>query len=273
VQTASFIKLDSCVLGEFDPLKAVLASPLFTFSVGTHKIIVSNHMFMITLATVILLLLMFASLRSPKLIPKGIQNLIEMICVYLREQMARPLLGEHTDQFICFIWTIFFFVLSLNLLAMVPLDMIIYLVSGRSNHLGGDATANIWVTGGLAAVAFFATHIAGIKKQGLRHYIANFAPKVPLLLLPFVYFLEIISALVRPFAMAVRLFANMLAGHTLLAAFLGLILVFKNYGVALVSVTAIVAVSFLELFIAFLQAYIFAFLSAIYISFSVSQEH
>ena len=99
--------LDSCVLGEFNPLKTVRAAPLFTFSAGTHEIVVSNHMFMITLATVILLLLLFASLRSPKLIPKGIQNLIEMICVYLREQMARPVLGESTDQFICFIWTIF----------------------------------------------------------------------------------------------------------------------------------------------------------------------
>jgi len=273
VKTLSFVKLDSCVLGEFNPLKAVSAAPLFTFSVGAHKIVVSNHMFMITLATVILVVLLFASLRSPKIIPKGIQNLIEMICVYLREQMARPVLGEHTDQFICFIWTIFFFVLSLNLLAMIPLDMIIYLVSGKPNHLSGDATANIWITGGLAIITFFTVHIAGIRKQGLWHYIANFAPKVPLLLVPFVYFLEVIGSFVRPFALAVRLFANMLAGHTLLAALLGLILIFKNYGVAFVSVTAIVAISFLELFVAFLQAYIFAFLSTVYISFSVSQEH
>ena len=91
----SFIKLDSCVLSEFNPLKTVSAVPLFTFSVGTHKIVVSNHMFMITLASVLLVLLLFASLRSPKLIPKGIQNLIEMVCVYLREQMARPILGEY----------------------------------------------------------------------------------------------------------------------------------------------------------------------------------
>jgi F-type H+-transporting ATPase subunit a len=269
----NFIKLYNCVLGEFNPIEPVLPVPLFTFSAGGYKIVVSNHMFIITLATVVLLLLLSVAMRSPRLIPKGLQNLIELICVYLREQMARPVLGEYTDQFICFIWTIFFFILTLNLLAMVPLDMIIYLITGRHNHLAGAATANIWITGGLAIVSFFVIHIAGIKKQGLWHYIVNFAPKAPWPMVPIVYSLEIISAFVRPFALAIRLFANMLAGHTILAAFLGLILVFKNYGVAFASITATVAMSFLELLIAFIQAYVFTFLSTVFISFSISQEH
>jgi F-type H+-transporting ATPase subunit a len=92
-------------------------------------------------------------------------------------------------------------------------------------------------------------------------------------LIPIIYLLEIITAFVRPFALAIRLFANMLAGHMVLATFIGLILIFKNYGVAFASIIASVAISFLELLVAFIQAYIFAFLSTLFISFSITQEH
>ena len=260
-------------LAEFNPLKPVIPVPLFTFSLGRYSIIVSNHMFMVTVASAVLLILVSVAMRSKGLVPKGAQNLVESICVFLRDQMARPVLGDFTDQYIYFVWTIFFFILCLNLLAMIPLDSIIYLLTRKPNHLAGSPTANIWVTGGLAATTFFAIHIAGIKKQGLWHYIVNFAPKVPWPIIPIIYLLEIITAFVRPFALAIRLFANMLAGHMVLAAFIGLIFVFKSYGAAFVSVIAAVAISFLELLIAFIQAYIFTFLSALFISFSITQEH
>ena len=267
--------LSSCkyVIGELNPLAPVTSRALFSFHMGGWKVVVSNHMFMVGLSVVVLLAVLWTGMRKSRLVPKGIQNFVELICVYLRDQMARPVLGGHTDQFICFIWTIFFFILSLNLLSMVPLEMIIYLITGKPNHFGGAATANIWVTGGLAMVTFFVTHIAGIKEQGFRRYVVNFAPKVPLPMIPLIYALELITAFVRPFALAIRLFANMLAGHTLLAVLLGLILVFKNYGVALASISAVVMVSFLELFVAFLQAYIFAFLTTLFISFSITTEH
>jgi len=261
------------ILAEFNPLKPVMPVPLFTFSLGHYNIVVSNHMFMVTVATVALLLLLSVAMRPKRIAPKGIQNLIESVCAFLRDRMARPVLGDFTDQFISFIWTIFFFILSLNLLAMVPLNSIIYLVTGKPNHLAGSATANIWITAGLATITFFVTHIAGIRKQGLWHYIVNFAPRVPWPMIPIIYLLEIITAFVRPFALAIRLFANMLAGHMVLATFMGLILVFKSYGAAFVSITATVAISFLELLIAFVQAYIFTFLSTLFISFSIAPEH
>jgi len=260
------------LLAQLDPLKPIVPVPLVTFSIGHYNIVVSNHMFMVTVAAVILLLLA-VGIRPKGLVPKGIGNLIESVCVFLRNQMARPVLGDSADQYIYFVWTIFFFILCLNLLAMVPLDSIVYLATGKPNHFAGSATANIWVTAGLATTTFFVTHIAGIKKQGLWHYIINFAPRVPWPVIPIVYLLEIITAFVRPFALAIRLFVNMLAGHMVLAVFIGLIFVFKSYGAAFVSVIAAVAISFLELLIAFVQAYIFAFLSTLFISFSITQEH
>jgi F-type H+-transporting ATPase subunit a len=161
----------------------------------------------------------------------------------------------------------------MNLLGMIPTEMIIHVVTGKENHFGGPATANIWITGSLAMVSFFAIHVSGIRQQGLLHYIKNFAPKVPLLMIVPIYTLEIITAFVRPVALAIRLFANILAGHTLIATLLGLIIVFKNYWVAGASISAIVIMDFLELFVAFLQAYIFVFLTTLFVSFSVAPEH
>lgn len=261
------------VLAEFDPLKPIQPAPLFTFSIGSHTITVSNHMFMITLAAVLLLIFLSIGTYPKRLIPKGLQNLIEMICVYLRDQLARPSLGEYTDKYISFVWTIFFFVLTMNLLNMVPLESIIYLITRRPNHFGGTPTANIWVTGGLAAVTFFAIHIAGIKEKGLFQYIITFAPKVPWPILILIYPLEIVSAFIKPAALAIRLFANMLAGHILLAILIGLIFVFKSFIFAGASVLFSVATSFLELLVAFVQAYIFTLLSTLFISFAVSHEH
>jgi F-type H+-transporting ATPase subunit a len=210
--------------------------------------------------------------------PRGLQNLVESVCVFLREEVARPILGDNTDQFIFFVWTIFFFILTLNLLGMVPTEsayylITYYLITGRENHFGGGATANIWITGALAMVTFVLTHAAGIKRYGLLKYLSHLAPKVPWPILPLIYVLEILSALVRPFALAVRLFANMLAGHIVLATFIGLILIFKNWFVVAGSVGAIIVMSSLELLIAFIQAYIFTLLSTLFISLALESEH
>ena len=267
------LALQACVLAEFNPLEPSQSVPIFTVSVGQLNVSLSNHMFVVGVAAILLLVAIPLASKPRILIPKGLQNLVEMICVFLREEVARPLMREHTDHYIGFVWTVFFFVLSLNLLAMVPSEKIVTLLTGKQSHFGGPATANIWVTGALATVTFFTVHICGIKRQGFRHYIVNLAPRAPWWIMPLLYVMEVITAFVRPLTLAVRLFANIVAGHILVATFLGLILIFKNYGVAAASVLAVVAVSFLELLVAFIQAFIFTFLSALYISFSVSSEH
>jgi F-type H+-transporting ATPase subunit a len=257
------------VLGQINPLEEVVARELFT----VWGITVSNHMFMVTLAAVVLVVVLPLAVRGKGLVRRGFGNLIETVCVFIREEMARPFLGDQTDRHIGFVWTVFFFVLTLNLLGMIPFGKLITLLTGRGNHLGGIATANIYVTGSLALVAFFSIHFFGIRQQGVRGYVRNFAPHVPWPMVPFIYFLEIVGALVKPFALAIRLFANMLAGHVVLGTLLGLIFIFKNYYVGAAAVIGVVLMSLLELFVAFLQAYIFTFLMTIFIGFAVKPEH
>jgi len=262
------------VLAGFNPLQPVAAVPLFKFYAGTWQIIVSNHMFMVTLATAILLIAISLGVRqNGNMVPRGLRNLIESVCVFLREEVARPILGSHTDQYIGFIWTVFFFILSLNLLGMVPTEKIVALITGKENHYGGPATANIWITGAMAFVVFLMFHVSGIREQGFWHYVVNLAPPVPWWISPLIYFLEVVSSLVRPFTLAVRLFVNILAAHMVLGVFLGLIVVFKSYGMTFVSVVFVVGLSCLELLVAFIQAYIFALLSTLYIGFSIEPQH
>ena len=266
-------QLYAAILAEFNPLEPVGPAPVYTFSAGSWQVIISNHMFMVSVAMLFLMIVIPIAVKSKSMIPRGIGNLVESVCMFLREEMARPLLRDQTDKYIGFIWSMFFFVLTLNLLGMVPSEKIIYLLTGKVNRFGGPATADIYITGAMAVVAFFMTHISGVRRQGLWHYLVNLAPKVPWWIMPMIYFLEVVTMFVRPFTLAIRLFANIIAGHILLAILIGLIMVFKSYFVAGISIFSIVALSLLELLVAFIQAYIFAFLSTLYISFAVSSEH
>jgi F-type H+-transporting ATPase subunit a len=259
----------SMALGQINPLQEVVARELFSF----WGITVSNHMFMVTLAAVILMVSLPFAVRGKRLVRSGFGNLIETVCVFIREEMARPFLGSATDKHIGFVWTVFFFVLTLNLLGMVPIGKFITLLTGKQNHLEGAATANIYVVGALAAVAFLAIHISGVRQQGIGGYIRNFIPEVPWPMVPFIYFMEIVGALVKPFALAIRLFANMLAGHLLIATLIGLVFIFKNYIAGAAAVVGVVLMSFLEILVAFVQAYVFTFLTTIFIGFAVKPEH
>jgi F-type H+-transporting ATPase subunit a len=261
------------ILAEFNPLMPVTAKPLYIFDVAGHTVIISNHMFMMAVVTVLLAVSLPLLVRSRGLVPRGWHNAIEAICLYIRNEVVQPLLRERTDRFIPYLWTIFFFILTMNLMSMIPTEAIIRLVTGKKNHFGGPMTANIWVTAAMAIISFFVIHVAGIKRQGFFHYFAHLAPKVPLLLLPLIYFLELVTMFMRPFTLAIRLFANMVAGHVILATFIGLILMFKNYYVAAASVSGAAMMSVLELLVAFLQAFIFMFLTAVYISLAVEPEH
>jgi F-type H+-transporting ATPase subunit a len=265
--------LQSVVLAELNPLRPVIAVPLFRFSIGGHEIIFSNHMLMVTVATIILLIVIPLGAGKKRLVPKGLQNLIESICVFLRDEVAVPVLGHNADRFVFFVWTIFLFILMMNLLGLVPIEAAAYLITGKEHRYGGGATANIWITGALAMVTFVITHVVGIKEYGLFKYLSMLAPKVPWPILPLIYVLEILSALVRPFALAVRLFANMLAGHIVFATFIGLILIFKTWYVAAGSVGFIILMSLLEILIAVIQAYIFTLLSTLFISLALESEH
>ncbi len=267
------LEMTTRMLAEVNPLEHVVAVELFHFSLFGYQVVFSNHMFMVSVATILLMILLPLSVRGGGLARRGFGNLIETVCVFIREDVARPFLGDRTDRYIGFIWTVFFFILSLNLFGMIPTRQIIYLLIRRENHLGGAATANIWIVGALSLMVFLAIHICGIREHGLRRYIRDFVPDVPLLMRPFIYVMEIIGALVKPLSLTIRLFANIFAGHILIATLFMFIVIFRNYAVGGLTVAAVVAASLLELLVAFLQAYIFTILSAIFIGFAVNPDH
>lgn len=205
-------------------------------------------------------------------------HMIEVICVYLREEVARPLLHDRTDKLMPFLWTAFFFILVNNLLGLVPLLDLQHVISPylAENHMaffGGTATQNIWITGMLAAIAAIVFNLAAIKRLGIADYFKHMTGGAPfpiwLIVLPIEFAGQI---LIKPVALAIRLFANMTAGHVLLATLLMFVgqvwgegLLLKG-PVTIVSVLGAVAVMFLELFVAFLQAFVFMFLVTVFIS-------
>jgi F-type H+-transporting ATPase subunit a len=263
----------TATLAELNPLEPITTIPLYSLPLGSWHVVISNHAVMVITAAALLLVVVLLGAHSPKLVPRGLQNLVESVCVFLREEMARPILGSHTDRYISFLWTIFFFILTLNLVAMIPTEKIISLVTGRRSHFGGPATANIFVTGALAVMAFVMSHVYGIRQHGFVHYLVHLAPPAPKWILPLVYPLELLSIFVRPFTLAIRLFANIVAGHMVVATMLGLILVFSNALVAVASVAGSVALSLLDLLVALIQAFVFTFLTTLYIGTAVSSEH
>jgi F-type H+-transporting ATPase subunit a len=240
---------------------------------------VTNQLLMLLLAAVLMLVLFPLAARSKSVVPGGFRNLVESVLQYLRESVARPVLHESTDRFIPFLWTMFFLILFANLIGMLPIDAVASLVAGRQVHLAGTATGNFSITAGLAVCAFLAIHVGGMREQGVGKYWKNFVPHVPLLLWPLMFLLEIIGALVKPFALAIRLFANMIAGHIVLAVIIGFTAVLAGgisglgVGVGIVAVAGATAISLLELFVAFLQAYIFTFLTALFLGMAVHPEH
>jgi F-type H+-transporting ATPase subunit a len=213
-------------------------------------------------------------------------HMIEVICSYLRDQTVRPLLGDRTDRFMPFLWTVFFFILINNLLGLVPLlDIAMLLVpSWRELHIspiGGTATQNLFVTAALAGIAFVVINVAGLRELGVGGYLAHLTAGTPWYLWPLMIPIEIMGTLIKPVALALRLFANMTAGHILVATLFmfakmgmelvsgtnaGLFAIGLGGSITVVSVVAAIAIYFLELFVALLQAFVFTFLTTVFIS-------
>ena len=144
--------------------------PLLNIDFGEPQLHFTNHLLM-TLVAAGLCFVVFWRVARPYAragpepqAPRGTANLFEAMLQFIREDVARPVLAHRTDAFMPFLWTMFFFILFCNLLGMIPLDSIVYLLSGRTvQHIGGTATGNLAVTGGLAICAFFAIHVSGTR--------------------------------------------------------------------------------------------------------------
>jgi F-type H+-transporting ATPase subunit a len=241
----------------------------------------SDQIAMILLAGVLLIALIPMLVRRRRgaggvdaLVATGPANALEALCEYIRKEVAEPSLGPYTDRFIKYIWSVFFFVLTVNLLGLLPIPS----VSGLFGvHLGGTATGNIWMTATLAIITMGMMVVNGLRLGG-KTYLAHFCPG-PIAMAPLLVPVEIIGLVAKVFALAVRLFANMLAGHILLAVLLSFIMAAGakstglGLGVGFIVVLGSVAINMLELFVAFLQAFIFTFLTTLFIGQSILFHH
>jgi F0F1-type ATP synthase membrane subunit a len=374
-----------------DPTSHVV--PHLLFRIGSFEF--TNQMLMALVAAVLMLLIFPRLFDQPRTdAPSGARNFFEAILEFLRVEVFRPALKEHTDRFVPFLWTMFFFILFCNLLGQIPLDEILTLITGGSvqTHIAGTATGSILTTGALALIAFFFIHVNGVRQvahdlmngtygqhghheehssdglhgheaahdldhmrgdalpadvpndfralgdptkhyhddehirgHGATHahggarvypaslaeqaahgskvppnvawisalplYLWNFAPHpfkpgpgesgikwaadVPMW--AFLLLLELLGALIKPFALMIRLFANMIAGHIVLSALIILIPVtagaVAHIGIGIPVTALSLGIRVLEVFVAFLQAYIFTFLTTLFIASAVAPEH
>ena len=211
-----------------------------------------------------------------RMVPGTFASFVEMICEYFYKEVAIPHLGDHADRFIKYIWSVFFFILTLNLLGLIPLGTITPPLLGV--HIGGTATGNIWVTATLAILTLILMVVNGLRFGGM-DYLKHFMPG-PFYMAPLMIIVEVMGLFAKIFALAVRLFANMLAGHVLLAVMIAMILragsalgTGLGLAIALPIVVGSVALTFLEIFVAFLQAFIFTYLTTLFIGMSVNVHH
>lgn len=272
-----------------DPLGHVLDKPLI------GDMLTMNTLTMILVAVVFVLFMTWVANRvvtgpesegNERYVTKGaIPQMFEVIILYLRDTVIRPQLGPLADRFTPFLLSLFFFILFNNLLGLVPLLDLQHLFGGLflgNDHfavIGGTATGRLGVTAGLAVMAFILWHVNGLRESGLKGWAAHFLGGGPWYLAPIMIPVEIMGTFVKPFALALRLFANMTAGHVLLAVLVGFVpAAIANLGVlgapvSLVAFGASVAIMFLELFVAFLQAFIFMFLTTLFIAQMAHHHH
>jgi len=237
--------------------------------IGNIDISITNAVISMWVACVLVFLTLTLAGRIGRLIPRGLQNLMESLVNFVKQSLIHEILGEEGMSWFPFIATLFFFILFCNLLGLIPKMF--------------TATSNINVTASLAAVVFICTQGAGIAKHGLMGYGKTFIPKgmpsgiMGKILIGFMIIVEMISQLARPFSLAVRLFANMTAGHMVILVFISMIFMFqgvfaKIFVTPMSVVMAVVMMAF-EIFVSLLQAFIFAILASIYISLAVHPEH
>jgi F-type H+-transporting ATPase subunit a len=224
-------------------------------------------------AAIVLVWLLFATVRISKRnagkAPTGLQNLIEPVILFIRDEVAKPAIGDKKyKKFMPFLLSLFFFILINNLLGLVPIF-----------PFGANVTGNIAVTMVFALFTFFVTHIRANK-----HYWKElYNPDVPWWLkfpIPLMPIVEISGVFTKPFVLMVRLFANMLAGHLIVTVFISLIFIFGSlmgpavgYGVSPVSVVFSVFILLLDVLVSFIQAYVFTLLSALYFGMATAEHH
>jgi len=223
---------------------------------------ITKHVVFMWIAALILIVTFIKVSNSYKksLVPKGITNFVEVLIIFVRDEIAKPTIGHGYEKFLPYLLTVFFFILTCNFLGLVP--------------YAATSTSNIAVTATLATISFFVIQIGGIMKNGFFGYFKGLVPHgIPFWLVPIMFVVELLGLFTKPFALAIRLFANMTAGHIVILALLGLIFILRTYFVVPVSISFALFIYLLEILVALIQAYIFTMLSSLFIGMAYHQEH
>ena len=241
-------------------LKAAFGDALvFKVGGGTLDMTPTRHLVMMWIATAILLLVVLTAARRRDLVPRGLYNFVELLVQFVRVEIARKNIGERDgDRFVPYLATAFFFILFVNLFGLVP--------------WAATATGNVAVTLALAALTFLVTQYAAIRAQGLGGWLKHLTGGVHPLLWPIMIPVEVMGLFTKPFALTIRLFANMVAGHIVILSLIGLIFALGSPFVAVGSVPMALAIFMLEIFVSFVQAYIFTMLSSLFIGQGLAQH-
>jgi len=222
---------------------------------------ITKYVVMMWVASLLALAIGWVAARRRSLAPKGLHNVVEAIVVFVRDELARKNIGEHGDHYVPYLLSTFLFILICNALGLVP--------------YGATATSNIAVTAGLAGVAFLMIQASGVREHGFVAHFRNLVPHgMPWWLLPIMIPVEIVGMFTKPFALCIRLFANMTAGHVAILSLFSLVFILKTVWVGVIlSVPLALFISGIEILVVFLQAYIFTMLTSLFIGMSVHPQH
>jgi len=238
-------------------------------AIGPLDLSITKPVIYLWLTTAVLIGFAVVISRVLKAQPGRFQAMLELLYSVASDGIVRTTMTRGADTWFPYVGSVFFFVLTCNLLGLVPLPF------GPHHQLSFyAATGNLNVTITLAMFTFVFTHYAGIRSKGAVGYVKSWSiPSAPPVLRQLIFFMHIISEIFRVVSLSVRLFANMLAGHAILAVFFAMALVFQSYLIAVVLQAGSVMLFLFEIFIAFIQAFIFAILSAVYIGGALEEEH
>jgi F-type H+-transporting ATPase subunit a len=231
------------------PLEQFTIKPIVPLNLGSLDVSFSNSAAFMAMAVIMTVLVMVWGMRRQSMVPGRLQSVAEILFEFV-SGMLKENVGEEGRRYLPFVFSLFMFVLLGNLLGMIP--------------YGFTYTSHIVVTFGLAVIVFVAVTVIGLLRHGL-HFFSLFVPAgAPWWLLPILVPIEIISYLSRPISLSVRLFANMLAGHTMMKVFAGFVIALGFLG-GWLPLALIVALTGFEIGVAILQAYVFSLLTCIYL--------
>jgi len=223
---------------------------------------ITRHVLFMWIGAVLLFFVMTRVAKAYKssMVPKGFTNFWEVFILFVRDEIAKPTIGKGFEKFLPYLLTAFFFILFGNFLGLIPFS--------------ATFTSNISVTATMAIFTFVVIQFGGMKNNGVFGYFKGLIPHgVPIFLLPIMAVVELLGLLAKPFALAIRLFANMTAGHIVIYALISLIFVMQSVGWAGLAIPMALFIYGLEVLVALLQAYIFTMLSSLFIGMAVHQDH